>query len=260
MMVPPAHEASRALADGGVVRIAGPFARTDRAWDEARFVVDGATGGDRRLVVIGDFVVPPADGPPSRDFQTLHFDFGLPLRPVVSADVARVTALYMPADHQPSEAATRLVPLRALLARRSWPPADELVSRFAAYGRSHGAWEDAAGYVEGSLARIVEGALGEPAVLPSVKTHPGFLCGNEFASFGEEREFFAERGLGLDVVEVEVRLAPGQMLIFDNLLVAHGRRGVRRPGELHQRIFGYSSLEVERQYELRDSVLAAFVN
>lgn len=152
------------------------------------------------------------------------------------------------------------MPLGPLLARRPWPQVDELVSRFAAYGHSHGAWDDAAGYAEGSLARIVEAALGEPAVLPSVKAHPTFLCGNEFASLGDELEFFAERGLRLDSVETDVRLDPGEMLIFDNLLLAHGRRGTRRPGELNQRIFGHSALNVERQLELRDAVLAAFAD
>jgi hypothetical protein len=253
-------QACSTLAVSGVVRIPGPFARAEQAWGEARAVIDGATAGDNPLAVIGDFLVPPADGPPSRDFQTLHFDFGLPLLPVVPADVALFTALYMPADMPTSDAVTRLVPLGPLLARRPWPQVDELVSRFAAYGHSHGAWDDAAGYAEGSLARIVEAALGEPAVLPSVKTHPAFLCGNEFASLGDELEFFAERGLRLDAVETDVRLDPGEMLIFDNLLLAHGRRGSRRPGELNQRIFGHPALNVERQLELRDAVLAAFAN
>ncbi len=46
--------------------------------------------------MIGDFVVPPLDGGETRDFQTLHFDFGLPLDPKVDQDVARYTALYVP--------------------------------------------------------------------------------------------------------------------------------------------------------------------
>ncbi len=254
------HEARGTLPVSGVVRIPGPFARAERAWGEARAVIAGATGGDDPLAVIGDFVVPPAHGPPSRDFQTLHFDFGLPLVPVNPADMARFTALYMSADMSTSHAVTRLVPIGPLLARRPWPHVDELVSRFAAYGHSHGAWDDAAGYVEGSLARIVEAAFGEPAVLPSVKTHPAFLCGNEFASLCDEREFFAARGLRLDAVETEVRLDPGEMLIFDNLRLAHGRRGTRRPGELNQRVFGHRALNIERQLELRDAVLAAFAN
>ncbi len=255
-----AHEDRNTLAATGVVRIPGPFPRPEQAWSETRAVIDRASGGQGSLGIIGEFVVPPADGPPSRDFQTLHFDFGLPLDPVVPADVARFTALHMPAEVPTSNAVTRLVPLGPLLASRPWPHVDELVRRFAAYGHSHGAWDDSAGYAEGSLARIVEAALGEPPVLPSVKTHPSFLCGNEFASLSDELEFFVERGLRLDAVEIDVRLGPGEILIFDNLRLAHGRRGTRRPGELNQRIFGHSALVVERQLDLRAGVLAAFAN
>jgi hypothetical protein len=255
-----AHEDRSTLAVSGAVRIPGPFAQAEQAWSEARAVIDEASGGEGSLDIIGEFVLPPADGPPSRDFQTLHFDFGLPLDPVVPADVARFTGLYMPADIPTSDAVTRLVPLGPLLASRPWPPVDELVRRFAAYGHSRGAWDDAAGYAEGSLARIVEAALGEPAALPSVKTHPSFLCGNEFASLADELEFFAERGLPLDAVEIDVRLGPGELLIFDNFRLAHGRRGTRRPGELNQRIFGHSALVVEQQLDLREAMLAAFAN
>lgn len=31
---------------------------------------------------------------------------------------------------------------------------------------------------------------------------------------------------------------PGAVTIFDSLVLAHGHRGVRQPGELHQRVFG----------------------
>ena len=110
------------------------------------------------LSIIGDFVLPPLDGAATRDFQTLHFDFGLPLDPRVAQDVARYTALHIPADVTGVQAATRLVPLAALLGQRSWPPPAELVDRLTSYGRTHGAWDDEGGYTEGSLARIVEAA------------------------------------------------------------------------------------------------------
>ncbi len=254
------REAISALTAIGVVRLSGPFAGLQQAWSEARVVVDGAMGNEPPLAIIGDFVLPPADGPPSRDFQTLHFDFGLPLIPVLPADLARFTALHIPAGMAASAAATRLVPLRPLLGGRAWPNLAELVRRFDVYGRSHGAWDDAAGYAEGSLARIVEAAFGRTPMLPSVKTHPEFLCGNEFSSLADELEFFEQRGLRLDAVEVELSLRPGEMLIFDNLLLAHGRRGVRRPGELNQRIFGHRALAVEQQVDIRDGVLAAFTS
>ncbi len=209
-------------------------------------------------MVLGDFVIPPRDGPPSRDFQTLHFDFGLPLVPVLPADVARFTALHVSADVAPSDAVTRLVPLHGLLAGRPWPDRDELVRRFAAYGNSHGAWDDDTGYVEGSLARIVEAALAQTPVLPSVKSHPGFLCGEEFATLADEAAFFAQRDMRPDAAAIEVCLHPGEVLVFDNLALAHGRHGARRPGELNQRIFGHPALPVHQQVELRDRVLAAF--
>jgi len=136
--------------------------------------------------------------------------------------------------------------------------AEELVERLTSYGRTHGAWDDDRGYVEGSLARLVEAAAAEcPPLLPSVKVEPGFLCGLEFDSLWAELTFFARHGVRLDDVEISVALQPGEMLVFDNLAVAHGRRGTRTPGELRQRVFGHR-LQPDAQGELRDGVLTAF--
>ncbi len=246
-----------ALEGHGFVQIAGPFPRPDDAWIAARAVVDLVEGSEVPLEVIGNFVVPPADGPPSRDFQTLHFDFGLPLIPAVPADLARFTALHLPVGTPPSEAVTRLLPLRSLSSRGLRLDREELIRRFRAYGNSHGAWNDDAGYLEGSLARVVEAALGQTPVLPSVKRTAGFLCGTEFATLDDELEFFAERGLRLEEAEIDIHLRPGELLIFDNLMLAHGRRGSRQGGELRQRVFGHRALPVRQQAQLRDRVLAA---
>lgn len=247
------------LGTVGFVHVSGPLASLGDAWNAAGEIVDQASA-EPGLEVIGEFVIPPPGGPPSRDFQTLHFDFGLPLVPVVHGDVARFTALHVTADATPSDALTRLVPVRALLARRQWADRAELIRRFVGYGRSHGAWSDDAGYIEGSLARIVEAALGGLPVLPSVKDHPEFLCGAEFASVVAETEFFARRDLHPESVQIEVCLHPGELLVFDNLALAHGRLGTRRPGELHQRVFGHRALPVKEQLGLRDQVLDAFVH
>jgi hypothetical protein len=247
-----------ALSDHGFVVEPGPFARLQDAWSAARALVDQAAATAAPLAVVGDFVIPPPDGAPSRDFQTLHIDFGLPLAPLASADVARFTALHITIHALPSDAVTRMVPLGSLLAGGPWPNHDELVRRFGAYGDSHGAWDTSAGYAEGSLARIVEAALGQTPALPSVKGDPAFLCGTEFASLADEAAFFAQRGLRPDIVGSEVCLRPGELLVFDNLALAHGRRGVRRPGELNQRVFGHRALPVEKLVDLRDRVLAAF--
>ncbi len=137
------------------------------------------------------------------------------------------------------------------------PPA-ELVDRLASYGRTHGAWDDACGYTEGSLARIIEAAAESSSpILPSVKVHPDFLCGLEFDTLSSELAFFSRYGLRIRAVEIEIPLQPGEQLVFDNLAVAHGRRGTRQPGELRQRIFGHH-LQPAAQTSVRDGVLRAY--
>lgn len=192
----PSHfpaELVAALDRAGFAFVPGPFTDVESAWAAADEIVERAAESDAPAVVIGEFVVPPPDGAPSREFQTLHIDFGLPLIPDGPVDVARYTALHIRADSAPAGAATRLVSLRSLLSMAQWSARDVLLQRFAAYGESHGAWESERGYVEGSLARIVEAAQGAPPVLPSVKTTAGFRCGLEFADLDAELAFFAKR-------------------------------------------------------------------
>jgi hypothetical protein len=254
------RDTTSALNSEGYVLIDGPFQASDAAFDAAGALIEACRleRGLPLMSIVGDFVIPPLDGAATRDFQTLHFDFGLPLDPKIAQDVARYTALYIPADAASVNAATRLVPLAGLLGQRSWPQPAELVDRLASYGRTHGAWDDDQGYTEGSLARIIEAAAGPSSpMLPSVKTEPDFLCGLEFDSLSSELAFFSRYGLRIDDAEIEIPLQPGELLIFDNLAVAHGRRGTRQPGELRQRVFG-DHLQPAMQSELRDSILTAF--
>lgn len=242
----------------GLAWVRRDFDDPEEAFEAARELILARCDADgEKLEVIGDFVLPPADGPQSRDFQTLHFDFGLPLDPKVAQDVGRYTALHVPRSFGAASAATRLVPLGALLKQRAWPSRDALLARVLAYGRTHGAWDEACGYVEGSLARLIEAVAGSP-LLPSVKSEPGFLCGMEFDSLRSEVEFFKRHALSVEDVQIEVRLSPGELLVFDNLALAHGRRGIRKPGELRQRVFGERALGRAEQRELRERVLSAF--
>jgi hypothetical protein len=78
----------------------------------------------------------------------------------------------------------------------------------------------------------------------------------EFDNLAAELSFFRSLGLDADAVQVEVLLRPGDLLVFDNLAVADGRRGSRRPGELRQRVYGYRSLSSTAQRVLRDRFLA----
>jgi Taurine catabolism dioxygenase TauD, TfdA family len=248
------------LDTDGFTWIAGPFGTTQDANETSSALVDSCRrrNGLPPLSIIGEFVVPPLDAGETRYFQTLHFDFGLPLDPKIEQEVARYTALYVPADVSRVQAVTRLVPLVPLLSQRSWPPRVELLDRLVSYGRTHGSWDDDRGYVEGSLARLVEGASAwNSPLLPSVKIESGFLCGLEFDSLTAEMAFFERHGLRIDNVEILVKLQPGELLVFDNLAVAHGRRGTRKPGELRQRMFGYG-LQPAALQNLRDGILGAF--
>ncbi|HEY3829808.1 MAG TPA: methyltransferase domain-containing protein [Solirubrobacteraceae bacterium] len=248
------------LSSSGFVRIDKRLLTAAEAFALASSVIEADYGENSLgpLSIIGDFVLPPVDGPETRDFQTLHFDFGLPIDPKLDQDVARYTALYIPAGTPEVSAITRLVPLGALLQQRTWPTRFDLLERLVAYGRTHGAWDDTQGYVEGSLARIVEAAAGTPPDLPSVKLDHDFLCGMEFDSHRSELAFFAGHGLRVEDVAIDLALRPGELLVFDNFALAHGRRGTRAPGELCQRVFGHSGLAPAAQRELRSRVLSAF--
>ena len=132
------------------------------------------------------------------------------------------------------------------------------VSRFAAYGESHGTWEVGTGYAEGILARIIEAVLGQPPVLPSVRADPNFLCGTEFSTLTEETLFFSQRGLSVEAVVIEVRLQPGELLLLDNLALAHGRQGSRAPGAPPGNLRTPSTTPSRADQLSRDRVLAAF--
>lgn len=248
---------ARQLTETGFAIAPGPFTTREAAFAAAFDAIATAAAPDA-LAVIGDFVLPPAEGDVSRAFQTLHLDFGVPVDPQIPRDVARYTALYVEHGSAPTTAITRLVPLAAVLGRRRWPELAVLIDRLRSYGRTRGAWDDADGYQEGSLARIVEAASGEAPDLPSVKADPAFLCGTEFAMIAAETAFLRRHGVDTEAEQVDLRLAPGELLLFDNLSVAHGRRGARRPGELRQRVFGHPGLDLAGQRALRDRFLGAF--
>jgi hypothetical protein len=105
------------------------------------------------------------------------------------------------------------------------------------------------------VARLVEAAAGSPR-LPSVKPTPGFLSGMELDTLTAELGFFDRLDLDVDAAQVEAPLRPNDLLVFDNLALAHGRRGTRRPGELRQRVFGHRSASPAAQRTLHDRVLA----
>ena len=120
-----------ALREAGFVWIRSALATPAVAFAKSRELIQAcaASNGQDALSVVGDFILPPPDGEETRDFQTLHFDFGIPLVPLRDQDVARYTALFIPLSAVGVTAVTRLVPLDALLGQRRWPPIGRRFSR-----------------------------------------------------------------------------------------------------------------------------------
>jgi hypothetical protein len=245
--------AAATLVDRGLALVPGRWPDHASAWEIALQIaaaardLDPLSAGLPDLEVVGKFTLPPP-GVLQRDFQALHIDYGVPRLAGPPVAVARFTALYLDSALG-SAAATRIVPLRRLLSQRSWPASEVLAGRLC----------DEAGdgdLVEGILARVIE-AADQSEDLPD-KDADGFLCGMEFLTLDEEQRYFARHGLSLAAAEKEIVLGSGQLLLFDNIAVGHGRRGRRNPGELHQLCIGFGSLDLIGQVALLNRFLSAF--
>ena len=116
-------DACSALRESGFVWFRSAFSTPAAAFARSHELVEECSASNEQdaLSVIGDFVLPPPDGEATRDFQTLHFDFGVPLHPLHDQAVARYTALFIPRSVAGVTAVTRLVALDVLLDQRRWP-------------------------------------------------------------------------------------------------------------------------------------------
>ncbi|MBA2550605.1 MAG: hypothetical protein H0V13_06015 [Nocardioidaceae bacterium] len=68
------HDSRGELVSHGLTRVTGPFATPEDAWQCAGGFIGAVDAIDAPIEVIGNFVIPPLDSAPSRNFQTLHFD------------------------------------------------------------------------------------------------------------------------------------------------------------------------------------------
>jgi hypothetical protein len=257
--VPASWEAAavrRLTSDVPAVRLPGRFATHSDAWATAvrlvtrahELTVAGTEAALRSLDVVGEYSLPPP-GFTQREFQPLHLDFGVPRLSASTVDVALYTALYVEAAAPGSGAATRLVSIGPLLQQRDWPGPAVIRQRLRA-----SPLDDSP--VEGILARLVESVDGSPDLVP--KDADGFLCGMELATIDDEQAYFGRHGMSLAAVEERVTLGSGEMLLFDNLAIAHGRLGQRHPNELRQLCIGYRRAELAAQSGIADRVVSAF--
>jgi hypothetical protein len=215
----------RELVDHGAAHLTGPWTDTDAAWSVALAVFSAINDIDRidgtlpDLTVVGEYLVPPSSAD-QRSFQPLHLDFGVPLVANQPVDIARFTALFVDPTHVSSGALTRVVVLADLFAYRTWPEREVIAERLVST-------VDENRSVEGILGRIIDIA-DQRRDLPAPET-PEFLCGMEFGSLTAEQAFFAAADVDLADVERPICVAPGGLLLLDNLRTAHGRIGRPRP-------------------------------
>lgn len=168
------------------------------------------------------------------DFLALHHEMGLPFASTEQKNTLYlVLALWAPPDSQISPTVTRLLHVSHFLAAKN-----NILESIHSYAKKYG--EGDPNYNSGRLsatARLLD-AFYKPFELTHMiderisewmQPRPG----PEF-----EKEFFAKRGINLKDFEVNIQLKAGQLLIIDNTLVAHGRRGYRRAEEIFQFHYG----------------------
>jgi hypothetical protein len=93
------------------------------------------------------------------------------------------------------------------------------------------------------FARVLDAISGGNTLAAKIDTMIGQCFDYDHDLKGEygmrqEQAFFQSAGLDLTKVEEQIALAPGDMLIFDNIRCVHGRVGQRRKRELIHFLYG----------------------
>ncbi len=181
-------------------------------------------------------------------YQVHHFDMGHPLTQQPNQPLIAYVGLYLPADSSPVTARTRLLDLWGLVRHFGLYPW-EAADRLEAYAAAHGdGWIDAAGTYHNTgrlacLARVIDALSGRHELADIIDRPVGQWFSperslDEFEAHGLETAFYLQHGINMPTSEVEVTLEPGQLLIIDNVRIAHGRIGQRQERELYSFMWG----------------------
>ncbi|RJQ19973.1 hypothetical protein C4580_04785 [Candidatus Woesearchaeota archaeon] len=170
---------------------------------------------------------------------SLHFEMGLPVIPVEETTrVHALLCLHIPKNETASEVKTRLLPIDGLLAGRA---VEEALTN---YVKKYGAgWN---GHNSGRIlcaGQLLDAAAGK-SELSYMREHRIAEWFNQDENGNvqdgrvNERAFFRKHGIVLSEREKSFVLQQGDLLIIDNLRVAHGREGRRPAEELVQLLYG----------------------
>lgn len=181
-------------------------------------------------------------------FQALHYDMGQPFLAEQDQTLYTISALYRPKETPANpKAKTRLVSLETLLSQKSFGDIDTLKEQFLEYIQNHGdGWlrpEPHNTHRLACFARVVDAISGMNKLTKQIDTMIGQVFEYDenldgLAGYRQEKNFFKQAGLDLEAAEEQIEILPGQMLIFDNLRVVHGRIGERKARELENFIYG----------------------
>jgi hypothetical protein len=224
----------------------------------------------------GDFQLAKADRTPVCDsivqanFQTLHFDYGLPVLSRPQQGFYGVVALYMPPETTGSFAETRIVQLRELKAETGLVR-KHAIERLCDYVCAHGdGWSQPSPTNTGRIAiflRVLEALRGENRFAALIDSDSaGFIseatqsANTDSAYLELERSLFHEFGIDLGPVERRVRLRPGDMLLLDNVSIVHGRLGKRPARELWHMLFGVPDLSPPAIHRMLNVACGAYAD
>lgn len=191
-------------------------------------------------------------------FQALHYDMGMPFMASKPQPLYTISALYRPMDSAPNPLAkTRLVFLPKLLHQFKMGNRKQIEQQLLSYVRDHGdGWLKPKPHNTHRLAifaRVLDAVSGQNRLSDKIDTMIGQCFDYDHDPDGlnglaQEQAFFSALGLDLAKAEEHLVLAPGEMLVFDNMRCVHGRIGRRRQRELINFLYGVkeaSETEIE---------------
>ncbi len=199
-------------------------------------------------------------------FQALHYDMGQPFGTDVDQTLYTISALWRSPDTPANPAAkTRLVSLKDLLSQKTFGSPEVVRERLMAYVDSFGdGWVKPEPFNTKRLAcfaRIIDAISGQNELTKQIDTMIGQVFEYDenldgVTGLQQEQAFFQQAGLDLPAVEQQIEILPGQMLIFDNQRVVHGRIGERKARELDNFIYGIKKAAPEDIHAYTDWLLS----
>lgn len=204
--------------------------------------------------------IPICDDIVATSFQVLHFDMGHPFLESEGQLFVSHVGIYLPKNTSYEVTArTRLIELDGLLKHVGLSP-EGIEQKLIPYVREYGdGWTGHNTYRLACFIRFLDALSNNPELQDQIDKTVGQWFENEnklAATNAHDKEiaFYAKHGINLGVLEHQIALKPGQLLILDNTRVIHGRIGKRRAKELFNFMWGVEKIASEDITALRQYI------